>query len=295
MIFNEFKNILINADQPHAVSSAIGISIVSKKAKKDGVKVLISGDGADEMFGGYKWYSYLKQLQKLRKNRNIKVNSSLTFQSKNIQDKDILKSFSNYNSKDLMHALHYYGTEKEKKDIFSLKISNKKKTSLRFFKMKKNYSEIDIINHDRMFYLTNEMLNKLDRNTMLNSIEGRSPFTSPYIKDVIMKYRFNELLKGNKLKFILKNNYYKELGSKIINRKKHGFNFPIDFLLKNQWKKIVYKTFSNNSFLVKNKIIKKDSIIKINEMLYDKEKNHGHTILAFIGISFWLENNQWKL
>ena len=30
-------------------------------------------------------------------------------------------------------------------------------------------------------------------------------------------------------------------------------------------------------------------------MLYDKEKNHGHTILAFIGISFWLENNQWKL
>ena len=70
--------------------------------------------------------------------------------------------------------------------------------------MKKNFNEIDIINHDRMFYLTNEMLNKLDRNTMLNSIEGRSPFTSPYIKDVIMKYRFNELLKGNKLKFILK-------------------------------------------------------------------------------------------
>ena len=34
MIFNEFKNILINADQPHAVSSAIGISIVSKKPKR---------------------------------------------------------------------------------------------------------------------------------------------------------------------------------------------------------------------------------------------------------------------
>ena len=77
------------------------------------------------------------------------------------------------------------------------------------------------------------------------------------------------------------------MGSKIINRKKHGFNFPIDFFfLKNQWKKIVYKTFSNNSFLVKNKIIKKDSILKINEMLNDKDKNHGHTILAFIGISF---------
>ncbi len=133
MILNEFKNILIKADQPHAVSSAIGISIVSKKAKKDGVKVLISGDGADEMFGGYKWYSYLKQLQKLRKNRNVKVNSSLTFQSKNIQDKDILKSFSNYNSKDLMHALHYYGTEKEKKDIFSLKITNKKKNVFKIF------------------------------------------------------------------------------------------------------------------------------------------------------------------
>ena len=58
------------------------------------------------------------------------------------------------------------------------------------------------------------MLNKLDRNTMLNSIEGR--FHLPPTLKVIMKYRFNELLKGNKLKFILKNNYYKELGSKLL-------------------------------------------------------------------------------
>ncbi len=295
IILREFQRILEKADQPHAVSSAIGISLVSKQAKKDGIKVLISGDGADEIFGGYKWYLYLSEIIKLRKLRKKFFKPSLNLQSKNIEKKKILNVMSNYNNKDLMHALHYYGTEIEKKNIFSSRFNKNIKTSLRHFKISNDLKEIDIVNHDRKFYLTNEMLNKFDRNTMLNSIEGRSPFTSPYIKKIISNYKFNDLLKEDKLKFILKKNYSKEIGNKIINRKKHGFNFPIDYLLNNQWRGVIKKTFSDNSYLVKNKIIKKGSIKTIYKMLKDKDKNNGHTILSFIGIKFWLENNSWKL
>ena len=117
IILREFQRILEKADQPHAVSSAIGISLVSKQAKKDGIKVLISGDGADEIFGGYKWYLYLSEIIKLRKLRKKFFKPSLNLQSKNI-DKKILNVMSNYNNKDSMHALHYYGTEIEKKIFF---------------------------------------------------------------------------------------------------------------------------------------------------------------------------------
>ena len=293
-MLKEFIYISKKSDQPHAISSAIGISIVSKRAKKDGVKVLISGDGADEIFGGYRWYSYLDTIIKLRNNKKKNNVLSITLQSKNINEKKIIEKLSSYNTQNLMQSLHYYGTEAEKKSIFNEKFYKQKKSSCRYF-YKKKISTLDIINHDRKFYLTNEMLNKFDRHTMLNSVEGRSPFTSPYIKKIITKYSFKELVKKENLKHVLKNIYNKEIGNEVINRKKHGFNFPIDYCLKNSWKKILEQTFNNRSCLIKKKIINVNSIIQIRKMLNDPEKNHGHTILSFIAIKFWLDNNPWKL
>ena len=58
----EFNFLMKNMDQPMAISSAIGISMVARKAKQDGIKVLLSGDGADEMFCGYDWYKYIEQI-----------------------------------------------------------------------------------------------------------------------------------------------------------------------------------------------------------------------------------------
>ena len=48
-----------HGDQPFAVSSGFGILAVSKAARDTGIKVLMTGDGADEMFGGYSWYALL--------------------------------------------------------------------------------------------------------------------------------------------------------------------------------------------------------------------------------------------
>src|SRR6201999_402770 len=48
-----------HGDQPFAVSSGFGILAVAKAAREAGIKVLMTGDGADEMFGGYSWYAHL--------------------------------------------------------------------------------------------------------------------------------------------------------------------------------------------------------------------------------------------
>ena len=46
-------------DQPFSVSSGLGILFVARAARRAGIKVLLSGDGADECFGGYSWYAHL--------------------------------------------------------------------------------------------------------------------------------------------------------------------------------------------------------------------------------------------
>ena len=44
------------------ISSGLGIMAIAKYANKDGIKVLLSGDCADECFGGYSWYPYINQI-----------------------------------------------------------------------------------------------------------------------------------------------------------------------------------------------------------------------------------------
>ena len=56
---DEFDTFCRHGDQPFAVSSSFGILAVAKAAREAGIKVLLSGDGADECFGGYSWYAYL--------------------------------------------------------------------------------------------------------------------------------------------------------------------------------------------------------------------------------------------
>ena len=188
-------------------------------------------------------------------------------------------------------AMHYYASESDKKNLFSSNFSDNFKNSLRFFEnLKKNAKPIDFINHDRKFYLTNEMLFKLDRCTMLHSVESRSPFTSPIISYLVNQIKFDQLLKYNQLKFLIKKSFSNTLPNEIINRKKHGFNVPVDYYLKNDWSEMLMETFSENSLLYKKNLIDKKSIRHAARLIKSKQRLNGHTLLSFIAINNWLEN-----
>ena len=287
----EFKFLIRKMDQPMAISSAIGISMVARRAKQDGVKVLLSGDGADEMFVGYDWYRYLDSILKYRNKSNESV-GNISFQSiGNKNHKNFLRKISKYSSKKMAWAMHYYASEEDKKNLYSKDFSRGFKNSLRFFNdLKNNTTPIDFVNHDRKFYLTNEMLFKLDRCTMLHSVESRSPFTSPIISQLVKKIKFSQMLKNNKLKFLIKKSFSASLPNEIINRKKHGFNVPIDHYLKNQWSDMLRETFSENSFLFKKNLIDKKSILYMDKLLKSRNRLTGHTLLSFVAINSWLKN-----
>jgi len=69
-------------DQPFAVPSGLGIMAISRKAHEEGIKVLLSGDCADEGFGGYNWYFHLKNIEKLLSLRQKPVRGHLTMNNK---------------------------------------------------------------------------------------------------------------------------------------------------------------------------------------------------------------------
>jgi len=292
----DFKNILDDfvhySDQPFGVSSGLGVYLITKNAQKDGIKVLLSGDGADEVFGGYMWYKYLNKIDYTSEGSDNSSKDDLSFHNSNAPVDDKLKMLQKYSSHKRAWAWHYYASEYDKKSLFSQSIQKKAKSSLRFFKEynpNKIWSPEDYIRQDREFYLPNEMLKKADRMGMGNSVEIRVPFVSKSILKFIKNLSYNDLIKKDRLKTTLKDAFKDILTDEIINRPKHGFNVPIELWLKNEWKDLVDEAFGETSFLRRHDIISDNMTIDtVNNMLNDDKRLHGHTVFCFIVLNIWL-------
>lgn len=276
------------ADQPFGVSSGLGIFAITKQAYKDGVKVLLSGDGADEMFGGYSWYKHLNKHSKISQ-----ADSNTTFHNSTLPVEAKIDQVSSMEPQKRAWAWHYYASEKDKSRIFSDNFLKNIHSSIRFFETYKgsnSWEAVDFIKQDREFYLPNEMLRKADRMGMANSVEVRVPFVSKEIYDFVEPLSYEQLIHEGDLKILLKKGFEDIIGSEVINRPKHGFNVPIDLWLKKDWQDLVEMTFNKNSFLHKLDIISSSVNIKfINKLLNEKNKLHGHPVLCLITLELWLK------
>ena len=280
-------------DQPFAVSSGLGLLAVAKAAADAGIKVLLSGDGADELFGGYSWYEYLP-LANNWSPVSTSSESDISFQNYKMKLDERIIHLAGYNAHKRAWAWHYYASENEKKKLFAADLANQVDSSLRFFKQfnsKDVWDEEDYVKQDRQFYLPNEMLKKMDRMTMAYSVEGRAPFVAPSVLSHAEKLKYSHLIRNGELKWILRKAFQDILPQKIINRPKHGFNVPIDHWLKSNWSSLVNETFSKESALRKHGFISKNSFKVGKSMVSDSNKLNGHSIFCFIMLNRWMEKN----
>lgn len=249
-------------DQPWGVSSGLGVLAVSRVAREQGLKVLLTGDGADECFGGYPWYT--------------------TLASDEPRDASQARS------------AHYYATEEDKQGLFNKERFTDVQDSSRWFTAYKDkgWSPKDFVTHDRLFYQPNEMLKKADRMTMAYSIEGRVPFVAPSVLTLVSTLPFELMVRDGVVKWALREAFSDVLPSDIINRPKQGFNIPIDQWLQTKWSHLIDETFSSDSELYRQGIITPDSGTRARQMLGEANHASGHIILCYIMLNKWLEQNK---
>jgi asparagine synthase (glutamine-hydrolysing) len=279
--------------QPFAVSSGLGVYAISNLARQMGIKVLLSGDGADELFGGYSWYEYLPKLFELRSHVKVKKDITLTMQDIGRSMAERLESIAKYSRENLLFALHYYGTENEKKQLFNPEFykDNRVLASTRILntKLYNRFGPDSVLNSDREIYLPQEMLRKVDLFTMANSVEGRVPFVRSEIYKIALSYRFSELVESGLLKSLLKEAVKKIVPAEILSRPKHGFNFPIDQWLRKEWLDLVNHTFSSSSKIMNMGIINHKQSQIIKDMIWEDRRLNGHTIFSLIILNKFLE------
>jgi len=240
----------INAyDEPFYDSSSIPTFLVSKLMSQKS-KVALSGDGGDELLGGYQrytWASYNSYIPTPFRGPLNSLSKSL------IKSNFISKGTNQYLSmlnKSLKHRYESFFVDRN----FTRMLGN---TQFDYDFISNNWVETDdsfksMQLADYKFYLPEVMMTKIDRASMANSLEIRSPFVDHKLIEYIMSVNSNGYTstknKKKPLKHYLKNDFEKDF----LTRKKMGFAVPLESWIKNELKDEIVKTINDEKGFLKN-------------------------------------------
>ncbi len=243
---DDIETILANYGQPFMDSSAIPSYYVSKEAKKH-VTVILNGDGADEIFGGYRRYVPTA-------NGLIDIAAKFSFLTNVLPKPHNKKSLYNYGYRLLSMA------KKEGLDFYLSSTNDIFEDEYRFKpnsineQMDQYIKSIDLEPLSKMLYLDfnmilfSDLLIKMDIATMSQSLEGRSPFLSKYILEFAPTLKNEYKIKGKSTKYILRELAQKYIPDELISQPKRGFEVPLKKWVENDLKENIYDTLKSDSY-----------------------------------------------
>ena len=236
-------------------------SYLAKELKKDGVKILLSGNGADELFSGY-YHHYINYFQN---NENLD-NKNLDLWEKKVKPHIRNNNFKDLNciidKKNLLSNYNYFLNTLGKKKI--LRISDEKKFTNSKFKnrlLNEMYAEtIPVITFAE------------DLNCMKESIENRNPFLNISLINFVSKIPENYFIQNGFTKFLLRDTFSDILPQEISeNYKKNGFNFSFRTLFPLDDNRII--KFIEKRSPIYNYVNKKKILELYNKNFLNDEEN----------------------
>lgn len=253
---NGFKHFYEAYEEPFADYSGIpSIAIFKKISKK--YKVVLTGDGGDELFYGYPHYFKKLIIYKLFSIIKLFINTNLIPTSiKNIVGDKKYKFESNYLKN---HGLVTQFSSNIINKHFNKSISDNKS----FLK--------GIIDYDRSFYnLPEKYLVKVDRASMYSSVEVRSPFLDESLLEHVKKIPIIFLFTPFSKKLFLKIKYFKIFGISYLFSKKRGFTPPIQELRNKHFSDKDFDFTKKNLKLISGELHTMASLITFNNLKKDK-------------------------
>lgn len=303
------KTLIENLDEPLADPGYLAIGMIAEVAKNHNFKVMISGDGGDELFGGYEPFLKLGIFNSIKNSNFLKFlikiynkfskdtfeymgfNYKLRVFAKGLDKNDDyynsrwLCSFTPNEIKKLINNKYLENSEFNESSIYEYVkelIGFTKKDSNDFVKLLSQYQ-----NH----YLPNLICSHTDKANMLHSIEARSPFLDKDLFEYTNSKNNNLKNNHGKSKIILRNLLNKNNFKYIGKAKKKGFTVPIASWIKNELKKEFLDTF--NSEEIKNSgMINHDYFDKILSEHFEGSRNNYKKIYNLYVLIKWIQYNK---
>lgn len=285
-------------DEPFADAANIPLYLLTQQLKGE-VKVVLQGDGGDELFGGYSRYKALSELKKWRRLKPmISILNKIPIRAnKFLQIKRFLIAITEKDENKRRALLLTMETEQESPlRVLKTKYQEVLKTYNPFLR----YQEVGEVLKDRnsiqkMFYtdmqiiLKDTFLEKVDKSTMQNAIEVRVPFLDKPLVDYCLRISANVKLKNGEQKYLLKKALRGIVPDEILDGKKKGFGVPYGFWLQQSLQEYFWEQLGQpySGVIFDSKEIQK----MYQEHLKDKG-NYGYILWKILILAVWLNKNE---
>jgi asparagine synthase (glutamine-hydrolysing) len=302
-----FNDMLFYLDEPFSITSAIPLFLNAKLAKKK-VDVVLSGDGADEIYAGYRRHLMMKLLEissflpiSIRKSffkALVEVTKKFSPSSKVGKTRDqLLKKIAHaLENKSLIEQYkvflcNYYNNN----DIYSnsfLSLISESELCNEAIICPEKFTNADwlakILYYDIKTNLVDEMISKVDRMTMANSLEARVPFLDHKLVEFVYSLSNKNKINGITPKYLLKDSFQNKIPKSVITTPKRGFNLPIDEWVRNEMRQGLEDSlcFKNITELG---IFKYKTIENIKNNHLERKQNNGPFLWSVMVLVKWLK------
>lgn len=287
-VFSELGDILKSFDEPF--SGTISTYFLSKLISNH-VKVALSGDGADELFGSYLTHRLSNPIEYYI--NNIKGKPFLNLNTTDIFNIKPFESFAQYEFLKKM-ADKSISNFRDKLNVFNSDelnmLFNDNKIYSAYNKFDENLTSENMLDKcleiDHLELLPNQILPFVDRLSMAHSVEVRVPFMDYRLIDYVASIPSSLKINNGINKYILKKAASKYLDNNIINRKKEGFVLPVYNWIEKEYFNIVKETVLNNSLMIEDFAFNRVYIEKLFKEFLEGTQHHAK-IWNLYSLAIW--------
>ncbi len=281
--------VLYYMDEPTSDPAAIALYFVANLASKD-VKVVLSGEGADELFGGYntyksyiifKWYNKIPFFIRHAIATVCKLFPEVRGVNFLIRRGEKLEN--NY-----IGVNRVFGKKEKKKALnIPITLTEKEITAPIYEEFAKESDIVKMQAVDIYFWLMKDILQKADRMTMANSIEGRVPFIDKEIYKVASGLPFSYKVTKENTKVALREAAKSVIPNESYKKKKLGFPVPIrEWMREDDLYEEINRAFHTD---VAKKYFKQNYIIKLLDDHKNKKKDNYRKVWNIYCFIKWYE------
>jgi asparagine synthase (glutamine-hydrolysing) len=291
------------ADEPCADSSALPVWFLSRLTKQQHVRVALTGDGADELFGGYATYTadriarYLRRLHpSLLRAAATSLRAWPVSNEKVGMEYCVKRLFAGSLMPEDEAHVYWNGTfsHSERSALFS---ETDEKPLLDLFRNSRSGTEhsnslASFFNFDQNYYLTDDILCKVDRMSMAHSVEVRPPFLDHRIVEFSASLPDSLKIKGLQQKRVLRELMKNRLPAPIVNRKKIGFDIPTHDWFRGILRPLLFETLTRKA-VSESGIFEWKTIDSLVHSHLNRRANLGFHLWGLVTFFQWMK--RWKV
>ena len=287
--FDAFPDIQYHMDEPQSNPSSVPLYFLAKLASEQ-VTVVLSGEGADEIFAGYEWYDETPMMRKYKKlpaalRRGV---ARLAERLPYFKGHDFLiKCSGRPEDYFIGQALVY--TEKEALDILKEEYRHgpsPHEITAKIYERVKDKDELTKKQYlDLNLWMPGDILLKADKMSMAHSLELRVPFLDPVVMKEAESLPSSSKINGVNTKYVLRCAAAKSLPAEWANRIKKGFPVPIRYWLKEEKYYGIVKEYFTQDYAAR--FFDTDSLLKLLDDHKADRANNGRKIWTVFTLLVW--------